>query len=117
MNAQEIFDKVVAHLRQQNTVCRAPDGMCLYRNDQGLSCAVGCLISDEEYSLSMEENTVVQMLHSEHCPISLRDRLASYIPLLTQLQKIHDNDLPSKWEESFQYLASRYNLQYSPKSG
>lgn len=47
---QEVFDTVVEHLFKQNTRCMAtglnsnPNVTCAYRGDNGMTCAVGCLI-------------------------------------------------------------------------
>lgn len=49
MNAQEIFDKVVNHLRKQGHRSLSEDGRCLYRGSNGDKCAIGCIISDEDY--------------------------------------------------------------------
>lgn len=57
MNKQEIFDKVVRHLYAQGKP--AMNGAnCRYRSNDGLSCAVGCLIPDSCYDPGMENQTV-----------------------------------------------------------
>lgn len=45
---QAIFNQVYTHLLTQNEKCEDENG-CAYRNEQGLKCAVGCLITDEVY--------------------------------------------------------------------
>lgn len=45
---QDIFDAVVAHLIKQGKRATAKGMYCLYRTDDQLACAVGCLLSDEE---------------------------------------------------------------------
>lgn len=55
MNAQEIFDKVATHLIQQGEPAMDSNGDCVYRNDQGLKCAVGCLIPDDKYEGRFEQ--------------------------------------------------------------
>ena len=50
LDAQQIFDKVAAHLLAQGkraaVLAKQDDGMmvdaCVYRNQDGLMCAVGC---------------------------------------------------------------------------
>jgi hypothetical protein len=58
MQAQEIFDKVVAHLKQQRRPSiKIPDDIrsaCAYRGDGGTKCAFGIFISDEAYDPNME---------------------------------------------------------------
>jgi hypothetical protein len=61
MNSQEKIARISArirdHLIAQRTVSRAatPYGSrCAYRGDEGLSCAVGCLIADSFYNEGLE---------------------------------------------------------------
>jgi hypothetical protein len=62
MSKQEIFDTVVTHLRKQNTQS-GKGGNCFYRLGE-LKCAVGCLISDEDYSPDMEMNAANDLILS-----------------------------------------------------
>lgn len=50
---QEVFDYVAKHLIKQGKQAVAGSN-CAYRSPEGLSCAVGCLITDEEYNVNME---------------------------------------------------------------
>ncbi|MGQ7794514.1 hypothetical protein ACUN0C_19085 [Faunimonas sp. B44] len=77
---QETFDKVVRHLFAQGKQAKERD-TCRYRTADGLMCAVGCLISDEDYDPSFEGQFV------DRLPIRL-----PHIPLLRELQAIHDID-------------------------
>ena len=61
MHKQEIFDTIVAHLRNQgkkaangSTVEGRGQLQCKYRSDDGLKCAVGYLIPDDRYAKEME---------------------------------------------------------------
>lgn len=108
---QQIFDKVVNHLRTQGYA-----GSCSYRTPDGKKCAIGCLIDDEHYSPKFEGYT------AEWEPISSALR-ASGIPtdskktcdLLLNLQQIHDLAFPAYWEDDFRSAASRWDLQVPPK--
>jgi hypothetical protein len=92
MNAQEIFDTVVTHLYTQGKQAGDGVGGCLYRTDEGLKCAVGCLIPDDQYHPSMEGQTVE----------SLQSLLPSYLlphkSLLINLQMLHD--ATSSWTDA-----------------
>jgi hypothetical protein len=48
---QQVFDQVVRHMIKQGQRSVAGPGvsMCLYRGPEGLMCAAGCLIADDEY--------------------------------------------------------------------
>lgn len=80
--AEEIFDYVEAHLRNQGQRSMARSCNCAYRGEKGRMCAVGCLIADDEYNLSMEGNVV--------CAIHLPFRLRPHVSMLRDLQIFHD---------------------------
>lgn len=50
MTKQEIFDKVLTHMRQQDCLSMSANGFsCLYKSTDGCKCAIGILIPDDEY--------------------------------------------------------------------
>lgn len=51
---KEIFSKVKTHLLTQNKTSENESGRCLYRGPDKLKCAAGCLITDEQYDITME---------------------------------------------------------------
>jgi hypothetical protein len=114
--AQDIFDKVVAHLREQKVTAYDEErGACQYRMANGLKCAVGCLLLDEEYDPRMDEGLNVGQLFCGWPAIA--NRLGrSNLPLLNDLQRIHDNWAPSSWEERLEALAKSDGLTYTPPS-
>lgn len=89
MTAQEIFDTVSRHLATQGgkSVKNGTDN-CQYRGDGGRKCAVGALLTDEEYRPSYDENsvTVWKMAREGLLPT----RLAPFEALLDGLQRAHD---------------------------
>lgn len=114
MTNQEIFDKVVAHLRQQKV--RSVEGnACMYRGPEGLKCAVGCLINDDAYSHDLEGKVAGAI--EVRCAL-----LASGVPaddgdtidMLRRLQNVHDDMPCDRWEEYFKYFALHHNLTYTP---
>ena len=54
IDRQQVFDDVLAHLRAQKTSAANDSGWCVYRNAQGLKCAVGALIPDSFYDPAFE---------------------------------------------------------------
>lgn len=122
--AQETFDTVVNHLRQQGKRAVDPTlgGTCLYRAPDGSKCAVGILIKDEEYFPSMELlGTVRHLLKNDFVLPPLRKRLGEHLSLLIALQDIHDGArdltgqvLMNEWELRFQLLAEERKLVYTP---
>lgn len=124
MEAQEIFDTVVNHLRIQARPCREEAG-CRYRlaNGDGFDrCAVGVLIGDDEYEPRFEGVGVeVLILEMKRLP-----RLMPHILLLTHLQRAHDNwegiyayEGDGLWtgtdiEKSFKAVSAFHGLTYTP---
>jgi len=58
---QEIFDYVLAHLKMQNARAMGDPGMCVYKNGEGKSCAIGCLIPDDLYTISIEGKGLTEL--------------------------------------------------------
>lgn len=100
-------------------------GKCKYRGPNGTSCAVGCLLTDEEVgegedSLdSLPIATVLQVQLAGRLP----ERLKPHAVLLRELQIAHDMYLPSidhqdlslkSWERSMKDTAMIHNLIYTP---
>lgn len=117
MNAQEVFDKVVSHLRGQGRKSRDSEG-CLYRSNPGnlaesLACAAGALIEDSEYDPRMERLCFKGILSKEWCPVSLKKRLESHYDLIWYLQMTHDDYEPERWEARFEIAARRFGLTYA----
>lgn len=113
MDNQQIFDKVLAHLRRQGAPARGPDSTCCYRTDDGRMCAVGCLIPSKNYSPDIEGfaadspevlNALPFNATSEQCV------------LLKTLQEAHDKVLfasTADWEFEMERIANLFGLQYT----
>lgn len=90
INAQEIFDTIVQHLHDTPRQAANSTGLCRYRTEDGLKCAVGTLITDEEYEPRMDKLGVVTEVHREGL---LPERLTSHVSLLRRLQSVHDDHM------------------------
>lgn len=103
MTEQEIFDKVIKHLYTQK-VQAIRDGDCAYRGENGTMCAVGCLLTDEEYDEEMETMAVDS--------INLPERLERHVELLGCLQTIHDHYLVGSnlFTDAVKDLSKVFNL-------
>ena len=106
MLEQEIFYKVVTHLLTQNKRSEGADNVCMYRNPDGLMCAVGVLIPDDVYDSGMEGICFPSVLNSWDKLDFLRD--ASY--LLADLQVIHDGSPVNEWPSELNLLAKDFGL-------
>ena len=114
MTPQEIFDQVVAHLRQQGVAAYDQDkASCMYRMPDGKKCAVGCLLLDSEYDPLMEVDFNVEAIF--HSYPSIKERLGyKNLSLLGDLQKVHDQYSPNSWEQEWQKITTDYKLIYTP---
>lgn len=114
MEAQEIFDKVYEHLRSQNKKAVNSSSntgfYCKYRSKDGLKCAVGCLIDDEDYDSMMEGIPASQLLTEFAWKPSI-NRIASNPALLEELQRVHDGSAPSLWPRRLAQVAKRHHLK------
>ena len=99
---QEIFDQAVKHLLTQNAVSTGSDGSCKYRGDNGLICAAGCFISDDEYGPEMEGKNWGSLSTPQ-----------KHIELISDLQIIHDDCLVEDWESELVDLAKGYDLIFN----
>ncbi len=118
---QEIFPKVVTHLRKQGQRAVA-DGHCKYRTSDGLSCAVGCLIPDELYTFNIEGASVTAAISgfTEKNNRLLGEILRSlgigreHRTLLSDLQNLHDGSYVLHWESGFLRIADAHGLTIPP---
>lgn len=116
--AQQVFDYVAKFLLAQGKAAIVgTKSVCRYRTDDGLKCAVGCLIPDEDYDTSWEGPALNMLLREtdeeQRCedgpdrkPMrkELHDALFAHRDLLQDLQMAHDEDLLGKFisrEEGF----------------
>jgi hypothetical protein len=107
-NAQEVFDFVATHLLKQNKKAESQQyiNSCLYRTQDGLKCAVGCIIADDEYFYEMEGKSVRTVLPNSTENI--------HFTLLLELQKIHDKPkFTAYWNNDLHELANSLGLSTS----
>ena len=115
MTAQQIFDKVVAHLRAQG--CKSMNARrssCVYRGPEGRKCAAGALIADEHYTPNLDA--------SPANTVGTRDVDAALVKsgvpddalyLVRDLQVVHDAYPVEYWEERFRQIADGRDLEYT----
>jgi len=113
MTPQEIFDTVATHLFTQGE--RATDNYtCVYRTPEGLKCAVGCLIPNKLYRVSMEGTVLDGLLRDTTCQLPKYFR--ENRELLRKLQTAHDNQ--DNWSSSrhmrkrLEEIAKEHYLNY-----
>lgn len=117
MNTQEMFDTVVKHLLSQKKRSMGrfasqaeeldlmDDSMCAYRGENGLKCAIGCLIPDDLYDPKMEGQVVGALFAF---PGIGKYIINTYIA--RGLQSIHDACEPENWEDALRRFAKTEGL-------
>ena len=112
MDNQSIFDQVARHLlTQKKRSLRRPrpaaNLICAYRGDNGLKCAVGCLISDEDYDPSMEGLSVREGAVRDW---RFKRGYTMFGELLLRLQEVHDFHEPEHWPRLLASVATYFGL-------
>ena len=111
MKKSQVFKKVAEHLLQQRVrSVNVEEDFCMYRNpDNGLTCAVGCLITDAHYYPSLENASADSEVVCEAVSQSIGSPLnKNDVRLLYRLQEIHDYDEPKRWREKLNEAAEMY---------
>lgn len=134
MTNQEIFDRVLNHLRTQRVASFGTDPrlsapqieVCLYRGPANTTCAVGCLIPDDLYDPDMEGQNIGTLARAFPELLELFPR-EQHI-LLNSLQYMHDSLMPRPGasagehrglpfvELQAQQIATYYLLTYTPEA-
>lgn len=88
---------------------------CAYRGVDGAKCAVGVLITDEEYSPLLEGVDVFNMYDRDLLP----PRLKEHIDLLCELQHWHDLKWngTNTWSDSLARIAKSFGLSVPIQDG
>ena len=111
---QTIFNRVAAHLLAQGRPSLSDnEGECAYRGEDGLRCAVGCLIDDAHYSEALEGYSVQlgDVLRAVKSSLGLQHLAPRTADLLGDLQLLHDLTPPEEWREGLKELARQYDLE------
>lgn len=103
---QEVFDQVASHLltqKKRSLAIEISDG-CVYRGEGGMSCAAGCLISDEEYDEVFEFKSWTGLVREKMVP-------DVHSKLITTLQDVHDGCEVKNWREKLDLVADIFKLK------
>jgi hypothetical protein len=112
--AQQVFDQVARHLLTQkvrskllvfNDEDEIVDERCVYRSPDGLQCAAGCLIGDDEYHKSWDTGG-----GSTWSVIARQMGVDAHMSLIEELQNLHDTDDPDDWAAALGRLAQTLDL-------
>lgn len=104
ISLHDTFLNVKKHLLGQGERAQKANGTCMYKTEDGLSCAVGCLLTDITYNKvfegeSVDDPRVLQALCKEGYPTE-----KEACDLYLELQHIHDALPIDTWEEKLDKL-------------
>ena len=112
---QTVFNRVAAHLLAQGrpSLSAIRRGVCAYRGEDGLRCAVGCLIDDAHYIEALEGYAVQlgDVLRAVKSSLGLQHLAPRTVDLLGDLQLLHVLTPPEEWREGLKELARQYELE------
>lgn len=109
MTAQEVFNEVKDHLLSQKEQSRSENGCCAYRGEDGLKCAIGCLLPDELCFPEFEGQSIFGIINYNEILEFLGD---THVSLLEELQSIHDDLMPVDWPDALLELARNRGLKF-----
>ena len=113
MSVREIFYKVEKHLLKQNEKSMDFGSGCMYRSGGGLSCAVGCLMTDDIYRPSFEGDSVRDSsIMDALTPIVgvNEDKRVLKLYLLRELQVVHDESQPTCWASNLAKIKHDFDI-------
>lgn len=105
---QQVFDTVAKHLltQMQQSTSGKFETPCLYRGPNGLKCAAGVLIGDDEYCEEMELNSWNELVKHGLVPNEHKN-------LIHTLQGIHDCVPPDAWHNQLKNTAKDLGLEFN----
>ena len=113
MSMSQIFNKVSRHLIKQNERSVDTRYKCVYRSNGGLSCAVGCLMTDDIYRPSFEGDSVRDSSIMEALTPIVgvnEDKRVLKLYLLRELQKVHDESRPTDWANDLAKIKHDFDI-------
>jgi hypothetical protein len=114
---QELFDEVVRYAESMKERSVNEYGTCVYRSPCGNKCLVGYLIADEDYNPLMDAGDCGVPVDELAQKGLLPDYLVTYIPLLADLQLVHDgtssNNFKSELVRGLKSVANEFDLKYN----
>ena len=113
-SAQDVFNHIVNHLLVQKEKSVNSGGDCMYRGLNGLKCAAGCIIADDEYGPEMEYKTWYNLMDEGTFYIGNDEFVLTteHSDLIHDLQTVHDRHEPDEWEELLRSVGNSHGLEW-----
>ena len=106
-----IIDTVRSHLLSQNKKSFGEkEEKCLYRGPNGLKCALGVLIPDDKYHVSMESpseqgwHSIMYIIASRFGILVVSEGYTAFDRLMSKMQTIHDRHNVEEWADQLNEL-------------
>lgn len=130
IETQVLFDHVAGHLLKQGVRSQKKEVMgpnadgessthlrCKYRSD-GLMCAAGVCIADDEYEEEVMEDIGIQSViwqYYERAELELPENWDNHpnVMLLVRLQTLHDRAEPAEWAWALKLKAGKNGLTWN----
>lgn len=109
ITAQELFSDVVTKVVAQGRPSEDDKGNCLYRHPEGLKCAAGHALTDEEFEYAGGRALNGAWLGA----LTLPDRLKPHVDLLDNLQVCHDAANRDNFVPAFLSMAADAALTFN----
>jgi hypothetical protein len=100
---QQVFDQVATHLLTQGSRSLGNEGRCAYRGINGLQCAAGCLIGDDEGPENLEGHGWTKLQYDGLVP-------SYHADLIRRLQVVHDACGVLRWRDELKDVADLHGL-------
>ena len=121
---QQMFDFMLNHLRSQGGPSTSDpteedigESVCMYRGDNGLMCAIGCMIPDSMYKNTLEGESAD--IYLRKVGVSRESDTRSFLKIAQS--DLHDDiagggpdEFLTSLEENAIELAKAYKLKYTP---
>lgn len=101
----EVFYFVIDHLRKQGVQAKNEAGTCSYLTPEGLKCAAGCLIPDDQYNSEFEGS----------CWGTIAPNFPQYEKfklMITDLQVLHDGCYDGFTSKRFNLNAAKLETEH-----
>jgi hypothetical protein len=108
MTGQQVFNKVAKHLMKQNAQAIV-GATCKYRGDEGMTCAIGCLIPNAKYRPEFEGEAVWSATWGLEI-IKAAGLRKNQRGLAEELQKVHDSFPPTEWKAALRAVAKEFKF-------
>lgn len=111
-NQLKIYTRVRQHLlSQMKQSTFTGSGACAYRGHDGCKCAIGILISDENYNHVLENVSSNGLSVKNAIKNSGYDLTGVHYAFLSELQQIHDLNEPESWKVRLDEFAKTWELK------